>query len=122
MTTDDNRIQFGTQDLLSRSEAASQFNSSMNMLPSLMFLVEVRLGENDHTRCVAMQEVSSSDLANLALSKKSSRGDGPEPLLHNPAIVMGLTEESLSTPATAEQKGPERGTLVRGSIRSQKNM
>ena len=87
-----------------------------------MFLAGVGLGENDHTRCVAMQEVSSPDLANLALGKKTRRRDRPEPLLHNPAIVVGLTEESLSTPATAEQKSPEWGTLVRGSIRSQKNM
>ena len=94
----------------------------MNMLPSPMFLARVRLGENDHTRCVAMQEVSPSDLANLALGKESSRRDGAEPLLHNPAIVVGLAEESLSTPATAEQKGPEWGTWVRGSIRSQEDM
>src|SRR5882672_12070089 len=32
---------------------------------------------------------------------------------------MGLAEESLSTPATAEQEGPEWGTLVLRSIRSQ---
>ena len=92
------------------------------MLPSLMFLAGVRLGENDHTRCVAVQEVAPSDLANLALGKESRRRDGPEPLLHDPAIVMGLTEESLSTPATAEQKGPEWGTLVRRSIRSQEKV
>ena len=94
----------------------------MNVLPSLMFLAGVRLRENDHTRCVAMQEVSSSNLANLALGKKSSRRDGAEPLLHNPAIVVRLTEESLSTPATAEQESPEWGTWIRRSIRSQENM
>ena len=90
----------------------------MNVL-SLMFLAGVRLGENDHTRCVAVQEVAPSDRTDLALGKESRRRDGAEPLLHDPAIVMGLAEESLSTPATAEQEGPEWGTLVFRSIRSQ---
>lgn len=94
----------------------------MNVLPSLMFLAGVRLGENDHTRCVAVQEVAPSDLTDLALGKESRRRDGAEPLLHDPAIVMGLAEESLSTPATAEQEGPEWGTLVLRSIRSQEKV
>jgi len=91
----------------------------MNVLPSRMFLAGVRLGENDHTRCVAVQEVAPSDRTDLALGKESRRRDGAEPLLHDPAIVMGLAEESLSTPATAEQEGTEWGTLVLRSIRSQ---
>jgi len=94
----------------------------MNLLPSLMFLAGVRLGENDYTRCVAVQEVAPSDPTDLALGKESRRRDGTEPLLHNPAIVMGLAEESLSTPATAEQEGPEWRTLVLRSIRSQANV
>ena len=91
----------------------------MNVPPSLMFLAGVSLGENDHTRCVAVQEVAHSDRTHLALGKESRCRDGAEPLLHGPAIVMGLAEESLSTPATAEQEGPEWGTLVLRSIRSQ---
>ena len=87
-----------------------------------MFLAGVRLGENDHTRCVAVQEVAPPDRTDLTLGKESRCRDGAEPLLHDPAIVMGLAEESLSTPATAEQEGSERGTLVRRSIRSQKKM
>ena len=94
----------------------------MNVPLSLMFLAGVRLGENDHTRCVAVQEVAPSDRTDLTLGKESRRRDGAEPLLHNPAIVMELAEESLSTPATAEQEGPEWGTLVRRSIRSQEKM
>ena len=82
----------------------------------------VRLGENDYTRCVAVQVVAPSDRTNLALGKEPRRGDGAEPLLHDPAIAMGLAEESLSTPATAEQKGSEWGTLVRRSIRSQEKV
>jgi hypothetical protein len=35
---------------------------------------------------------------------------------------MGLAKESLSTPATAEQEGPERGILVRRSIRGQEKV
>ena len=69
-----------------------------------------------------MQEVAPSDRTDLALSKESCCRDGAEPLLHDPAIVMGLAEESLSTPATAKQEGPEWGTLVRRSIRSQEKM
>ena len=98
------------------------FEGSMNVPLSLMFLAGVRLGENDHTRCVAVQEVAPSDRADFALGKESRGRDGAEPLLHDPAIVMGLAEESLSTPATAEQEGPEWGTLVRRSIRSQEKM
>ena len=78
---------------------------------SRMFLAGVRLGENDHTRCIAMQEVAPSDRTDLALRKESRRRDRAEPLLHDPAIVMGVAEESLSTPATAEQEGPEWGIL-----------
>jgi hypothetical protein len=36
--------------------------------------------------------------------------------------MMGMAEESLPTPATAEQEGPEWGTLVLRSIRSQKKV
>lgn len=74
----------------------------MNVLPLPMFLARVRLGENDHTRRVAMQEVAPSDRTNLALGKESCRGDTAEPLLHGPNIVMGPAEEALSTPATTE--------------------
>jgi hypothetical protein len=35
---------------------------------------------------------------------------------------MGLAEESFSTPATAEQEGSERGTLVRRSIRGKEKV
>jgi len=94
----------------------------MNVLPSLMFLAGVRLGENDHTRRVAVQKVTSSDRTDLALGKESSRRNRAEPLLHDPAIVMGLAEESLSTPATAEQEGSEWGTLVFRSILSQEKV
>jgi hypothetical protein len=87
-----------------------------------MFLAGARLGENDHTCRVAVQEVAPSDRTNLALGKEPRRRDGTEPLLHNPAIVMGLAKESLSTPATAEQEGPEWGTLVLRSIRSQEKV
>ncbi len=74
----------------------------MKVLRSLMFLAGVRLGENDHTRRVAVQKIASSDRTDLPLGKESSRRDWAEPLLHDAAIVMGLAEESLSTPATAE--------------------
>ena len=94
----------------------------MNVLPSLMFPAEVRLGENDYTRRVAMQKVASSDRTDLALGKESSRRDRAEPLLHDAAIVMGQAEESLSTPATAEQEGPEWGVPVFRSIRSQEKV
>jgi len=94
----------------------------MNVPPSLMFLAGVRLGENDHTRCVAVQEVAHSDRTDLALGKESRCRDGAEPLLHGPAIVMGLAKESLSAPATAEQESPEWRTLMLRSIRSQKNV
>lgn len=94
----------------------------MNVLPSPVFFAGVRLGENDHTRCVAMQEVAPSDRTDLALGKESRRWDGAEPLLHDPAIVMGLAEESFSAPATAEQEGSEWRILVLRSIRSQENV
>jgi len=91
----------------------------MNVLPSRMFHAGVRLGENDHTRCVAMQEVAPSDRTDLALGKKSRRRNGPEPLSHDPAIMMGVAEESLSTSATTKQEGPEWRIFVLRSIRSQ---
>ena len=91
----------------------------MNALPSLTFLAGVRLGENDHTRCVSVQEVAHSNRTDLALGKESRCRDGAEPLLHGPAIVMGLAKESLPTPTTAEQEGSEWRTLVLRSIRSQ---
>ena len=69
-----------------------------------------------------MQEVSSSDRTDLALGKESRRWDGTKPLLHDPDVMMGLAKESLSAPATAEQEGPEWGTLMFRSIRSQKNV
>ncbi len=94
----------------------------MNVPSSLVFLAGVRLGEDDHTRRIAMQEVSSSDRTDLALSEESRRWDGAKPLLHDPDVMMGLTKESLSAPATAEQEGPEWGTPMLRSIRSQKNV
>jgi hypothetical protein len=69
-----------------------------------------------------MQEVAPSDRTNLALGKKSRRRDRAKPLLHDSDIVMGLAEESLSSPTTAEQKGREWRTLVRCSICSQEKM
>lgn len=69
-----------------------------------------------------MQKVAPSNRTNLALGKESCRRDGAEPLLHDPAIVMGVAEESLSTPATTEQEGSEWGTLVLRSFRSQKKV
>jgi hypothetical protein len=120
---DDNRVKnCGAQDLLPTSGPAILIESCMNVLPSPVFLAGVRLGENDHTRCVAMQEVAPSDRTDLALGKESRRWDGAEPLLHDPAIVMGLAEESLSAPATAEQEGSEWRILVLRSIRSQENV
>ena len=94
----------------------------MNVLPSLLLLSGIRLGENDDTRCIAVQEVSSSDRTDLALGKESRRWDGTKPLLHDPDVMMGLAKESLSAPATAEQEGPEWGTLMLRSIRSQKHV
>src|SRR5262245_41947714 len=111
--------------IISREISATAVYSSlgkrymMNVLPSLTFLARVRLGENDHTRCVAMQEIAPSDRANLALSKESCRRDRAEPLLHRSDIVMGSAKESLPTPATTKQKGSERRTSVGRSIRSQ---
>jgi len=100
-------------------EPAILFENCPNLLPSLRLFSGVRLGENDHTRRVAMQEVAPSDRTDLALGKKSRRGNGPEPLSHDPAIMMGVAEESLSTPATTEQEGPEGGIVVFRSILSQ---
>lgn len=94
----------------------------MNVSPSLAFLAGVRLGEDDHTRCIAMQEVSPSDRTDFALGKESRRWDGTKPLLHDPDVMMGLAKESLSAPATAEQEGPEWRTLMLRSVRSQKNV
>jgi len=87
-----------------------------------MFLARFKLGKNDHTRRVAMQEVAPSDWTNLALGEESCRGDGTEPLLHDSNIVMGSAEEPLSTPTTTEKKGPERGMPVRCSIRRQEEV
>jgi hypothetical protein len=95
---------------------------SVNTLPSLLLFAGVRLGENDHTRCIAVQKVSSSDRTDLALGKESRRWDGTKPLLHDPDVMMGLAKESLSAPATAEQEGPEWGTPMLCSIRSQKHV
>jgi hypothetical protein len=69
-----------------------------------------------------MKKVAPSDWTNLALSKESRCRDGAEALLNDPAIMMGPSEEPLSTSATAKQKGPEWGTLVRRPIRSQEEM
>ena len=91
----------------------------MNLLPSLMFLVGVWFGENDHTRRIPVQEIAPSDRTDLALGKKSRRRNGPEPLSHDPAIMMGVAEESLSTSATTKQEGPEWRIFVLRSIRSQ---
>ena len=90
----------------------------MNAPPSLLLLSGIRLGEDNHTRRIAVQEVSSSDRTNLALSKESRRWDGTKPLLHDPDVMMGLAKESLSAPATAEQEGSEWRTPVCRSIRS----
>jgi hypothetical protein len=87
-----------------------------------MGLARIRLRENDYARRVAMQEVPTSDRADLALGKESCRRDGAEPLLYGSNIVMGSTEEPLATPATTEKKGPERGMPVRRSIRRQEEM
>jgi len=94
----------------------------LNERLSLMFLAGVGLRENDHTRSIAVQEVASSNRTDLALGKEPRRRDRAEPLLHDPAIVMGLAEESLPTPATAEQEGPEWRTPVCRSIRSQEKV
>lgn len=94
----------------------------MNLLPSLMFLVGIWLGENDHTRRIPVQEIAPSDRTDLALGKKSRGRDGAEPLLHGPAIVVRVAKEPLSAPATAEQESPEWGVFVLRSIRSQKKM
>lgn len=67
-----------------------------------------------------MQEITLSDRTDFALGKKSRGRDGAKPLLHNSNVVMRLAEESLSTPATAEQQSPEWRNAVRRSIRSQK--
>lgn len=87
-----------------------------------MFFPRLGLGENDHTRRVAVQKVAPSNRTDLTLGKESRRRDGAEPLLHDSAIVIGLAEESLSPPATTEQEGSERWTLVRRSIRSQEKV
>src|SRR5512141_1507174 len=87
-----------------------------------MLLAGVRLGENDYTRRVAMQKIAASNRTDLALRKEPRGRDGAEPFLHGSAIVMGLAEESLSTPATAEQESSEWRTFVFCSIRSQKHV
>jgi hypothetical protein len=96
--------------------------SSIHISPLLRCLAGVRIGKNNHTRRVTMQKVSTTDRTDLALSKESRSRDGAEPLLHDPAVVMRLAEESLSSPATTEQKGPERRAFVFHSLRSQKNV
>src|SRR4029079_6898997 len=78
------------------------FEVSRKVQLSLTFLARVRLGKNNHTRCVAVKEIAPSDRTNLTLGKKSCHGDRAEPLLQDPAIVMGSAKESLPTPATAE--------------------
>jgi hypothetical protein len=87
---------------LSDVRVGTLFEVSQNMRLSPTFLVRVRLGKNDHTRCVAVQEIAPSDWANLTLGKKSCCGDRAEPLLHDSAVVMGPAKEALPTPATAE--------------------
>ena len=87
-----------------------------------MWRTGVRLREDDHTGRVAVQEIASPDRANLSLREKTSRRERPEALLHNSTIVMGLAKEALSTPATTEQEGSERGILVLRSIRSQEKV
>jgi hypothetical protein len=87
---------------ISDVEVGTLFGVSRNLRLSLRVLARVRLGKNDHTRGVAVQEIAPSDRANLTLGKKSCRGDRAEPLLHDPAIVMGPAKESLPTPTTAE--------------------
>jgi hypothetical protein len=69
-----------------------------------------------------MQKVAPSDRTDLALGKESRRRDGAEPFLHGPAIVMGMAEESHSTPATAEQEGSKWGIFVLRSICSQEKV
>jgi hypothetical protein len=66
-----------------------------------------------------MQEVAPSDRTDLALGKKPRRRNRPEPLSHDPAIMMGVAEESLPTPTTTEQESPEGGIVVFRSILSQ---
>ena len=91
----------------------------MNALPSSLFFTGVRLGEDDHTRRIAVQEVAPSDRTDFALGKKSRGRDGTEPLLHGSAIVIGVAEESLSTPATAEHERSEWRVFVLRSLCSQ---
>ena len=97
------------------------FENSMRGL-SPMCLARVRLRENDHSRRVAMQEVPPSDGADLALGKESCRWNGAEPPLHGSNIVVGSTEEPLTSPSTTEPKGPERRMPVRRSIRRQEEV
>jgi hypothetical protein len=69
-----------------------------------------------------MKKITASDWSDFSLRKESRGRDGAQPLLHSPAIVMGVAEESLSTPATAEHEGPEREIFVLRSIHSQAKM
>ena len=89
----------------------------MQLLTQLRFLAGIWFRENDHACRVAMQEVTPSDRADLALGKKSSRWDRADPFLHDPDIMMGLPKESLSPSATAEQKGSEWWAVVPEPIR-----
>jgi hypothetical protein len=83
------------------SKRAILFESSMNVLPSVMF-PGVRLGKNDHTCRVAMQKIAPSDGTELALREESRCRDWAKPFLHGSAIMMGPVKESFSPPATAE--------------------
>ena len=87
-----------------------------------MWRTGVRFREDDYTGRVAVQEIASPDRTNLSLREKTSRRKRPEALLHDATIVMGLAKEALSTPATTEQEGSERGILVLRSIRSQEKV
>ena len=69
-----------------------------------------------------MQKIAPSNRAKLALREESRCRDGTKPVLHGSAIVMGLVEEPLSTPATAEHKSPERGALVTRAVGCQEHM
>ena len=69
-----------------------------------------------------MQKIAPSDGTELALRKESRCRDGAKPFLHSSAIVMGLVEEACSTPATAEQESPERGTLMPRAVRCQEHV
>ncbi len=83
-----------------------------------------RLGlrENDHACRIAVQKIAPTNRTDFALGKKPCGWNWAEALLHDPAIMVGLAEESLTAPATTEQKGPEGRTLVFRAIRSQEKV